>query len=417
MGGAVGLLAAAAAVTATVVAEPLAPAAQPSSGQAARQQLESVRAEQKQAADREAKLRKEVEALGEDRRKLNEALISTAARIRADEEKFGATEARLKGLQADESGLRKSLDARRATMTEILAALQRMGYHPPPALLAAPQDALVSVHSAMLLSDVVPQLRAQAEKLRADLSDLQRVRSTISSEREALAAHAKSLSEERQKMSLLIEERQKKQAETEKALEAERQRAIALARQADSLKDLIAKLEQDVTASAHPQQSQNVTSLKDPGRMAPAIAFGSAKGALPLPINGVRIRDFGAPDGLGGTEKGMWIASRPGAQVTAPCDGWVVYSGPFRSYGQLLILNAGGGYHVLLAGMERISVELGQFVLTGEPVAVMGGGPQSAAAVAIGSSQPVLYVEFRKDGTPIDPNPWWATQDSEKARG
>ena len=97
----------------------------------------------------------------------------------------------------------------------------------------------------------------------------------------------------------------------------------------------------------------------------------------------MRIRDFGAADGLGGTEKGLSIATRAGAQVTAPCDGWVVYAGPFRNYGQLLILNAGGGYHVLLAGMERISVDLGQFVLTGEPVAVMGGGAQSAAALAM----------------------------------
>jgi septal ring factor EnvC (AmiA/AmiB activator) len=67
--------------------------------------------------------------------------------------------------------------------------------------------------------------------------------------------------------------------------------------------------------------------------------------------------------------------------------------------------------------MERISVDLGQFVLTGEPAAVMGSGPQSAAAIALGSSQPVLYVEFRKDGTPVDPNPWWAITDSEKVRG
>jgi septal ring factor EnvC (AmiA/AmiB activator) len=83
-----------------------------------------------------------------------------------------------------------------------------------------------------------------------------------------------------------------------------------------------------------------------------------------------------------------------------------------------LILNAGGGYHVLLAGMERISVDLGQFVLTGEPVAVMGGGSQvSAAGAAAKPKQPVLYVEFRKDGTPIDPGPWWATNEGEKVRG
>ena len=82
-----------------------------------------------------------------------------------------------------------------------------------------------------------------------------------------------------------------------------------------------------------------------------------------------------------------------------------------------MILNAGGGYHVLLAGMDRISVELGQFVLTGEPVAVMGSGSQVAAIVAAGASQPVLYIEFRKDGVPIDPGPWWAASDSEKVRG
>ena len=104
-------------------------------------------------------------------------------------------------------------------------------------------------------------------------------------------------------------------------------------------------------------------------------------------------------------------------QVTAPADGWVVFAGPFRSYGQLLILNAGGGYHVLLAGMERISVDLGQFVLAGEPVAVMGNGSRIAAILATGSSQPVLYIEFRKDGTPIDPGPWWAAGEVEKVRG
>jgi septal ring factor EnvC (AmiA/AmiB activator) len=104
-------------------------------------------------------------------------------------------------------------------------------------------------------------------------------------------------------------------------------------------------------------------------------------------------------------------------QVTTPCDGWVVYSGPFRSYGQLLILNAGGGYHVLLAGMERISVNIGQFVLTGEPVGTMGTASQVASILAAAPSQPVLYIEFRKDNTPIDPGPWWTASEGEKVRG
>ena len=148
-----------------------------------------------------------------------------------------------------------------------------------------------------------------------------------------------------------------------------------------------------------------------------SIAFASAKGLLAFPVNGAKIRDFGGSDGAGGAEKGISLATRPGAQVTTPCDGWVVYAGPFRSYGQLLILNAGGGYHVLIAGMERISVNIGQFVLTGEPVATMGSTSQVASILATNASQPVLYVEFRKDGTPIDPGPWWAANEGEKVRG
>ena len=107
------------------------------------------------------------------------------------------------------------------------------------------------------------------------------------------------------------------------------------------------------------------------------------RGHMRLPVNGTRVREFGGSDGVRRHPKGAFRSPpAPAPQITAPCDGWVVYAGPFRSYGQLLILNAGGGYHVLLAGMERISVDLGQFVLTGEPVAVMGNGSQASAAVA-----------------------------------
>jgi septal ring factor EnvC (AmiA/AmiB activator) len=204
----------------------------------------------------------------------------------------------------------------------------------------------------------------------------------------------------------------------ERALETERQRARTLARQAQDLKDLIAKLEHAKgDAAGRASSSHSAPSARDLVRMTPAMAFADAKGKLRLPVNGIRIKEFGSVDQLGNPHRGLSIATRAGAQVTAPSDGWVVYAGPFRSYGQLLILNAGGGYHILLAGMERISVDLGQFVLNGEPVATMGGGAKAASALAIGSSQPVLYIEFRKDGSPIDPGPWWAVNDSKKVRG
>jgi murein hydrolase activator len=400
----------------------------PEAAKGARQEeLEKVQAEQKKATDIAAKLKAELDAIGEDRRKLSQLLIGTAANIRSVEDRIAASERRLNVLSGNEDTVRRSLASRRSVIAEVLAALQRLGRRPPPALLVSPEDALQSVRAAILLGAVLPDMKVEVDTLVADLAELVRVRSEIAAEREVLGRDLAALSQERTRMTVLVQERQRKQSETEKALETERARAVQLARQADNLKDLIAKIEQEIASAARaaeqagagrPADPKNsLAALKDPGRLAPAIAFASAKGALPLPISGIKIRDFGAADGLGGTEKGLSIASRAGAQVTAPCDGWVVYAGPFRSYGQLLILNAGGGYHILLAGMERISVDLGQFVLTGEPVAVMGGGPQSAAAIATGSSQPVLYIEFRKDGSPVDPSPWWAASGSEKVRG
>jgi septal ring factor EnvC (AmiA/AmiB activator) len=315
-------------------------------------------------------------------------------------------------------------------VVEVLAALQRAGRRAPPALLVRPEDALQSLRTAMLLGSVVPELRARAEKLADDLTELVSLRKTIGSERDRLAIDRDRLREDQTRLAALVGERQRKQSAVEKDMETESARAVALSRQVDSLQGLIGKMEQDLksaakAAAAASQQGTpatvngkpNLGGLKDRARLSPAIAFASAKGLLALPVNGVKIREFGGSDGAGGAEKGISLATRAGAQVTTPCDGWVVYAGPFRSYGQLLILNAGGGYHVLIAGMERISVNIGQFVLTGEPVATMGTKSQVASILATNASQPVLYIEFRKDGTPIDPGPWWAANEGEKVRG
>jgi septal ring factor EnvC (AmiA/AmiB activator) len=388
------------------------------------QELSSTREEQRKSAEAEAALKREIEGIGADRRKLNQELIDTAARSRGFEAKIAATEARLAPLDDNEASIRKSLDGRRAVIGEVLAALQRIGHRPPPALIASPEDALQTVRTAMLLGAVLPEMRQQVDALASDLTELVAVRKKIADERDSLRKEVASLGEQRARMTALIAERQKQQTEREKALDAERTRAAGLAKQVDNLKDLIAKLEQGldpaIRAAREAARSDSrpaLSAFRDPGRLAPAVTFTSLRGQVPIPVNGVKIKDYGVPDGLGGSEKGLSIATRAGAQVTAPSDGWVVYAGPFRSYGQLLILNAGGGYHILLAGMERISVDLGQFVLAGEPVAVMGNGSHIASILATGSSQPVLYVEFRKDGLPVDPGPWWASGEGEKVRG
>ena len=388
------------------------------------EELKAVRDKQRKSAEKEAALSREIEQIGTDRRKLNQDLIDTAGRLRTVESKISATQDRLKPLNENEHSIRKSLAGRRAIIGEVLAALQRIGRRPPPAIIATPEDALQSVRTAMVLGAVLPHMRHEVEALANDLSELVALRKKIDAEREQLRAEMASLDGERARMTALVDERQRQLADRESALDAERTRAGDLAREVDNLKDLIAKLEQGLDAKTRETREAGrsdsrlaLSAFRDPARLAPAVAFASLRGQVPIPVNGVKLKEFGAPDGNGGLEKGLSIATRAGAQVTAPADGWVVYAGTFRSYGQLLILNVGGGYHVLLAGMERISVDLGQFVLTGEPVALMGNGSHIAAILATGSTQPVLYVEFRKDGTPVDPGPWWAAGEVEKVRG
>jgi murein hydrolase activator len=397
-------------------------------GRAAREaELEAIVRDIAVTEGRLAELRREIDALDNDSATLNQSLIDTSARVQALETAIAATEARMQGLAASEAALRSSLLERRDVLAEVLAALQRMGHRPPPAILVRPEDALASVRSAILLGAVVPDLRAAADRLASDLRGLVALRDEMATERDRMIADATSLADERARVELLIEEKRNRRLASAAALTDEEQRAAVLAAEATNLKDLIATMEKEIAAAAEAkaaaekaaaanrkaaQESGRAkpTSLGAADRLAPAVSFADARGLLPLPVSGRRTLKFGDTDILGARSEGISIATRPAAQVTAPSDGWVVYAGPFRSYGQLLIINAGDGYHVLLAGMDRIEVQLGQFILAGEPVAMMAAPKlASAGAVDMASAQPILYIEFRKDGTSIDPAPWWAS--------
>ena len=199
--------------------------------------------------ENQAKLKREIEALGDDRRALNQQLIDTAAHVRGVEASIEATEGRLKPLDEQERLFQKSLDERRAVIIEILAALQRVGHQPPPALMVRPEDALQAVRMAIMLGAVLPEMRAQAEALAGDLADLLRVRNDIVAERDHLARDLAQLGHDQLRMNMLIDERQSKQSNAEQALDSERQRAADLARQVDGLKDLIGKLEANLDSA------------------------------------------------------------------------------------------------------------------------------------------------------------------------
>jgi septal ring factor EnvC (AmiA/AmiB activator) len=382
----------------------------------------------------------EIASIRADRAKLTAALLDATQIVNASERKIGETEARLDTLTGTEDAIKLSLASRRAVIGEILASLQRMGRKPPPALLVAPEDMLAAIRTSMMLGSVLPQMRGETEALASDLSDLVQLRQSIAAERETLANGVVKIRAERQHLAALVEARQSALSAAEQALGAERERALDLAKQAGNLKDLIAKMETEVAAAARGAEAAKkadeirgrapqaaapsagmktaLAPFKDPARLAPATAFIETRGLLPVPVNGTLQRGFGSQDGFGGTGKGMLIATRTEAIVASPCDGWVSFAGPYRSYGQLLIVNAGQGYYIILAGMDKINVNVGQFIVAGEPVAVMGDGSfKTAAAIAIGAVQPILYIEFRKDGVAIDPGPWWAKPEVQRVRG
>ncbi len=395
-------------------------------------ELNAIRRSIEVSERRQSSLREEIAGLESDRAKLSADLIATAQRLRRTEDEIRRNEVRLNELHASEDRVRSSLRERRGIMAEVIMALQRMGRTPPPALLSKPEDALAAIRGSILAGAVLPDIRVEAEALAADLAELTQVTARIQSERDALRARYAALGEEQARIDLLVATKQAQRDQTAAALSAERQKSAELAGTAQTMQSLIQALESEVAAAAQAKveaeqaarttapatQSEAARRLADTSRIAPAVHFADARGLLAWPVSGDRVLGFGDPDGFGGTAQGISLATRPGTPVLAPADGWVVYAGPFRSYGQVLILNAGDGYHIVMAGMERIDAALGQFVLAGEPVALMGATRlASLGEIDQNSAQPNLYVELSKDGNAIDSTPWWAQAEDGEVNG
>lgn len=382
------------------------------------QELAKLRSSMELSAEKQAEIAAEIAGLSRDQQTLNDQLVTSAARVQALEQSITDSEERLARGADNESRIRTSLVARRDVLIAVLSTAQRIGRQPPPALVVSPEDALKAVRSAVVVGAVLPEIRLEAEALQSDLDALVAERTRAAAERDRLRADAAAIAEERQRLALLIDKKKTESEARAADLAAEKTRAEELAKNARSLEELIAGMKKALPATRAESPTPMASAPGAGSRLGPAIAFADAKGQLILPVRGVNLQAFGDDNGLGGVSQGQSIATRAGARVVSPADGRVVYAGSFRSYGQLLILDAGDDYHIVLAGMERIDVQLDQFVLTGEPVGVMGSQRLASAAVLDASvTQPVLYVEFRKGGTSIDPSPWWVASQDRKVSG
>ncbi len=364
----------------------------------------------------------EIASLKQDETSVTAALIQSGKTSRKLTEDVSRIEDRLAGQREEEDAIRASLHSRRAVLAEVLGALERMGLNPPPAILVKPEDALSSVRSAILLGAVVPEMRGETEKLVADLDALKRVTTSIANERALLLASLHAQTEERHRLDALVAQKQQLRAQSEASRQAETQKFAGLAGKAKSLKDLIAALENDLAAEQGTLERQRREEEKrlalerkkaeTPGSqtamLSPGLSLDTLKKTLLLPASGKIVRQFGSEDGFGGKTAGITVAAGPESIVTAPVDATVLYAGPFRSYHQLLILDAGDGYHVVMGGMDKSMVTTGQFVLSGEPVGIMATKAPGSLAQTDLTANPELYIEFRKDGKPVDSGPWWS---------
>lgn len=435
--------------------------------------LQSKQSALQETESRANTLQKDLELIRGQRERLNKQLIDTGALIRKSEVQLTEIEGRIGELEAQKRLLKGSLERRHASISKLLAALQRMGRNPPPVMITGRKDALKMVRSAMMIAAVFPEMRGQALTLAGRLKELVGVMNNIKAEGARLRAESERLSTMRVRLSGLLEEKKQKITDRQEELQTVRKAAREISDSVNNLNELIAKLDTVVKTNSsmanyeaklgtkadsdsantvlgqpgpappstiNPSASggEEVAALRPsmrpqpppiaelgpeedtgsrslvPGptdRIEPVIPFAKTRGKLPLPAVGKRILSYGEKTQYGGSSKGIVLETRPFGQVISPADGWIVYAGKFRSYGKLLIINAGGGYHILLAGLSRIDVEPGRFVLAAEPVGAMRGTPrpgQGNAQTVAHNSAPVLYVEFRKAGNPINPDPWWA---------
>lgn len=344
------------------------------------------------------------EIMGRDIVSLQNELVSAASAVQRHETQVSALQARLQALEGLRENKTHDLREGRVKFGRVLAAMQRIAQYPPEALIAQPAKPADMVRTAILLRSAVGEIDRQATTLREELIFLAKARDEIELREVALRETTELLDRERRRLGALMSRKKVLKRRADDQAEEADQRIAELAGKAKTLRDLLEGIEQERSrvrkAPAQPDRKAAQAS-----RVVPSLRpFSKAKGTLNLPATGKIDGRYGEKTDAGLSRKGMTIATPSGAQVTATYDGTVVYAGKFRGYGLLLIIEHGEGYHSLLAGMTRIDVEQGRTVLAGEPVGVM---EQSE------SGQPVLYVELRRDGQPINPLPWLVARKDE----
>ena len=330
-------------------------------------------------------------------------MISTANAVQAQEAHMTRIEEKLQSLNTDVNERRKKLKLSHKQMQGTLAAIERLSRNPPEALFLAPGKPINVVRSATLLRAAVPRIHLRARNLQKEIQELDTLQAEMLAQFENMATATQALENERQKMRSLVSRKASLRRLTDVEKARITRRVSQLTAQARSLRDLFNTLQKNRVKNKRLPPKPAARKKKYPV----AIRVFPANGGVRLPARGVIVKSYGQSLGRGNTAKGLTIAARAGAQVIAPFDGRVAFSGPFRGYGKIIIIEHRGGYHTLLAGLGRLDSSLGQWLLAGEPVGAMDG---------TSGKKTMLYLELRRRGRPVNPIPW-VTHKTVRRRG
>lgn len=292
-----------------------------------------------------------------------------------------------------ETALMMRFEAKRERVSKLLGVLSGMDPNPSPKLMLHPSGPLGTARSGMMLSEVTPAMQAEVETLRAELAEVSELRRLRVSASETLQRGLEAAQTARAELSQAIAAR----APLPKRFTDDPERLRLMISDADTLDALATGLAPDLLAD---------TELTD---------FAASQGRLNLPVLGQVLRRFGEPDAAGIERPGIVIATRPQALVTAPWPSTIRYLGPFLDYGNVIILEPGAGYLLVLAGLGTLYGEVGEVIPEGTPVGLMGGADGTSDLLQEGGQRPTggtgsetLYLELRQGAQPADPGEWFA---------
>jgi septal ring factor EnvC (AmiA/AmiB activator) len=352
------------------------------------EQLKALNGQLKQQRPQVAAAKEKSDTLSAQAAALKKKLIDTAARIDRLERTRVEQQARAAALGAENTRLSAGFRNDRVAVTRLLAVLERLQHDMPPALALKPGDALGAARGSMLIGASLPPVYARAAALSRRIATLRRTRLELDRNLRESAATEKSLGTARVELAALLAVKQRQADAAGGTYAGLKAQLDVIARQAADFQALLTRIARLRRAAG---SGKGVTTVAAPSGGGGVLA----KGALRTPVVGTLL-----PPGSG-SGPGVTYATLPGALVSAPTDGKVLFAGPYHKSGYVLILEITRGYDLVLAGLGQVAVRPNDELLAGEPVGMMPGKPG-----ALDGSEGRLYFELRRDGKGLDPAPW-----------